>query len=67
VSPYGKFSVGDDHKMAIFSFYRTSVNQGTRRCFKDYNCGKNMECLEGICYCKNGFFPENDYCIGFVS
>lgn len=37
---------------------------GTRTCERDYNCGKNMECLNNICYCIPGFFPENDYCVG---
>lgn len=37
---------------------------GTRVCERDYNCGKNMECLNNICYCIPGFFPENDYCVG---
>jgi hypothetical protein len=38
--------------------------KGTKRCAKDYECGKNMECLENICYCHQGFLPKEDHCSG---
>lgn len=39
------------------------IPYGTQKCLKDYDCGVNMECLAGICYCLNGFIPENNYCV----
>ena len=39
---------------------------GTKKCEKDYDCGKNMECLANICYCSEGYLPENDYCVSEV-
>ena len=52
-------------------FYISSINLGTLKCKKDYDCGKNMECLgmymelDGICYCNENFYPApgNQYCI----
>ncbi|CAF0717274.1 unnamed protein product [Brachionus calyciflorus] len=46
-----------------FSFKDEPKPYGTTQCKKDYECGKNMECLENICYCIDGFVPENDHCI----
>lgn len=40
------------------------ILSGTRRCTKDYDCGKNMECLANICYCFDGFYPEENHCTG---
>lgn len=37
---------------------------GTQKCKKDFDCGKNMECLAEICYCYDGFYPENNHCVG---
>ena len=46
-------------------YYQINSPYGTIKCRRDYDCGKNMECLENICYCKQGFYPENGYCINF--
>lgn len=44
-------------------FFDCNSQKGTKKCNRDYDCGKNMECLENICYCTQGFYPERDYCI----
>ena len=44
--------------------FQSLMPYGTRKCSRDYECGRNMECLANICYCNMGFIPESDHCIG---
>ncbi|RNA43430.1 agrin-like isoform X2 [Brachionus plicatilis] len=47
----------------IYDHHEKLIPYGTKKCKKDYNCGRNMECIENICYCIDDFIPENEHCI----
>lgn len=68
LNPYGKFI--NCFKIKFFwLFIKVTFFfiEGTQKCDRDYDCGKNMECLTGICYCYDGFYPENNYCTDIAS
>jgi hypothetical protein len=60
---FGYHQLKVDNNIEKIAFYN-SINTpyGTKQCQNNNDCGWNMECLEEICYCIEGFIPVNNYC-----